>query len=73
MEHGAECRRETEDRGQMAEYRFFEVGRRTRRRPIGRDYAAAKDAEVGKERKSEGGMRKWEKKGSWKAEGGSGN
>ena len=26
----------------------FELGRRTRRRPIGRDYAAAKDAEVGK-------------------------
>jgi hypothetical protein len=32
----------TEDRGQM-----LEVGSRTRRRPIGRDYAAAKDAEVG--------------------------
>jgi hypothetical protein len=26
----------------------LEVGRRTRRRPIGRDYAAAKDAEGGK-------------------------
>ena len=27
----------------------FEVGSRTRRRPIGRDYAAAKDTEVGKQ------------------------
>ena len=26
----------------------FEFGIRTRRRPIGRDYAAAKDAECGK-------------------------
>jgi hypothetical protein len=31
------------DRGQVDE-----VGSRTRRRPMGRDYAAAKDAEVGK-------------------------
>ena len=28
--------------------RTVEFGRRTRRRPIERDYAAAKDAEVGK-------------------------
>jgi hypothetical protein len=33
----------TDDRGQI-----LEVGSGTRRRPIGRDYAAAKDAEVGK-------------------------
>ena len=32
-----------EDKGQITEF-----GNRTRRRPIGRDYAAAKDAEVGK-------------------------
>jgi len=39
-----------EDRGQKSgvrEQRFFEFGSRTRRRPIGRDYAAAKDAEWG--------------------------
>jgi hypothetical protein len=29
---------------------YLEVGSRTRRRPIGRDYAAAKDAEFGKEK-----------------------
>ncbi len=39
------CQR-TDDRGQNSE--LFECGSRTRRRPIGRDYAAAKDAEVGK-------------------------
>jgi hypothetical protein len=40
----AEDRRQrTEDRAQMSEF-----GSRTRRRPIGRDNAAAKDAEVGK-------------------------
>jgi hypothetical protein len=47
----------------------MEVGSRTRRRPMGRDYAAAKDAEVGKigqrKRKSECG--------SGKSECGSGN
>ncbi|CAB1078721.1 hypothetical protein D1AOALGA4SA_6455 [Olavius algarvensis Delta 1 endosymbiont] len=32
----------SEDRG-----RILEVGSRTRRRPVGLDYAAAKDAEVG--------------------------
>jgi hypothetical protein len=37
----------------------IEGGMRTRRRPIGRDYAAAKDVEVGI-LKSEGGMRKSE-------------
>jgi hypothetical protein len=37
----------------------MEVGSRTRRRPMGLDYAAAKDAEVGM-RKWEVGMRKWE-------------
>jgi hypothetical protein len=46
----------TEDRGQMAEDRGqrtedreqrTEVGSRTRRRPIGQDYAAAKDAASG--------------------------
>ena len=36
----------TEDRRQMSEE--FEVGSRTHRRPIGLDYAAAKDAEGGK-------------------------
>ncbi len=36
-----------------------EVGSRTRRRPMGRDYAAAKDAEVGKiGQKTDGGIRK---------------
>jgi hypothetical protein len=39
----------------------LEVGSRTRRRPIGRDYAAAKDAEVGNDWKLEGEMRKVEK------------
>jgi len=34
----------------------WEFGMRTRRRPIGRDYAAAKDAECGNQR-SELGMR----------------
>jgi two-component system sensor histidine kinase/response regulator len=44
----------------------LEFGSGTRRRPIGRDYAAAKDVEVGKEksevgmRNSEVGMGKWE-------------
>jgi len=40
----------TEVRGQKSEDRrqITEFGSRTRRRPIGRDYAAAKDAEVGK-------------------------
>jgi hypothetical protein len=42
--------RMTEDRGQKSENRcrmteIFEFGSRTRRRPIGRDYAAAKDVE----------------------------
>ena len=32
----------------MRNAELFEFGSRTRRRPIGRDYAAAKDAEVGK-------------------------
>ena len=36
----------TEDGGQI-----LELGSRTRRRPIGQDYAAAKDAEVGKRAK----------------------
>ena len=36
----------SEDRGQKAE--GFGFGGRTRRRPIRRDYAAAKDAEGGK-------------------------
>jgi hypothetical protein len=31
---------------------WFEVGRLTHRRPIGRDYAAAKDAEFGKVKRS---------------------
>ena len=33
--------------GKLGRWEGFEVGSRTRRRPIGRDYAAAKDAEVG--------------------------
>jgi hypothetical protein len=43
-------RQKTEDRRQRTEDRRqrTEVGSRTRRRPIGRDYAAAKDGEVGK-------------------------
>ena len=53
----------------------LECGRVTRRRPIGRDYAAAKDAEcgkewrwqVGKDWKSEVGMRNAES-GKWKVE-----
>jgi hypothetical protein len=36
----------------------FEVGSRTRRRPIGRDYAAAEDAEVGKKEVEK--LRRWE-------------
>jgi hypothetical protein len=42
----------------------MEVGSWTRRRPIGRDFAAAKEAEVGKERRWEG-----EQVGSRKGEG----
>jgi hypothetical protein len=34
--------------------RILEVGSRTRRRPIERDYAAAKDAEVGKQTEDKG-------------------
>jgi len=35
---------------------------RTRRRPIGQDYAAAKDAEVGKKRRWEGGkVGRWDR------------
>jgi hypothetical protein len=44
-------RQRTEVREQRTEerkQRTFEFGRRTRRRPIERDYAAAKDVEVGK-------------------------
>jgi hypothetical protein len=42
---------------------MIEVGSWTRRRPIGLDYAAAKDAEGGKERRwREVGRRKAEKK-----------
>ena len=35
----------------MKDDRGVEVGSRTRRRPMGRDYAAAKDAEVGSRNK----------------------
>jgi hypothetical protein len=44
----------TDDRGQMTEGRGqrTEIGSRTRRRPIRRDYAAAKDAEVGSKEQS---------------------
>jgi hypothetical protein len=43
----------TDGRGQKTEVRGLriEVGSGTRRRPIGLDYAAAKDAEGGKERR----------------------
>jgi hypothetical protein len=42
MRKSEKIERRAEGRGQM-----LAVGGRTRRRPIGRDYAAAKDAEVG--------------------------
>jgi hypothetical protein len=54
--------KKSEDRCQRAEggcqrievgRQRIEVGRRTRRRLIGRDYAAAKDGEVGKLRKGQ--------------------
>jgi len=60
-----DSRQKTEVRRQKTE--GFEFGSRTRRRPIGRDYAAANDAEVGREKeeqrvsKSEVGMWKSEK------------
>jgi hypothetical protein len=54
-------RQRSEVRGQKTEVRGqkMEVGSRTRRRPIGRDFAAAKDAEGGMtgSRKSEDGRR----------------
>ncbi len=36
--------------GKIGRRQITEFGSRTRRRPIGRDYAAAKDAEVGKKK-----------------------
>jgi hypothetical protein len=45
----------TDDGGQMTEDRS-----QTRRRPIGRDYAAAKDAEVGIGKWEGGKKRRWE-------------
>jgi hypothetical protein len=42
----------TEVRGQRTE-----VGSRTRRRPIGQDYAAAKDAEVGGQMTEDGSQK----------------
>ena len=52
----------TEVRGQMSEDRGqkAEVGSGTRRRPIERDYAAAKDAEVGEREKTESRRQKSE-------------
>jgi hypothetical protein len=47
---------------------YCEGGRLTRRRPIGRDYAAAKDAEC-ESRKVEMGMRNGKELGSGKQEG----
>jgi hypothetical protein len=41
----------------MRKWEWFEVGSRTRRRPIGRDYAAAKDAAFDKLRRGKVGKR----------------
>jgi hypothetical protein len=51
--------RHAEVRGQMTEGRgqMIEFGSRTRRRPIGQDYAAAKDAEVGGQMTEDGRRR----------------
>jgi DNA mismatch repair protein MutL len=54
------------DRLGWGQAKISEFGMRTRRRPIGQDYAAAKDAEVGKKRLEFGRRRVEEENSEWK-------